>query len=527
MSDRNDKPDGYDGQELDRLLSRLADELATADELAALERILLSHPAARKRYVHYLDLHEELRIRAAEGGLALPAERAADASVPSPRGILGARSIRLGIWALVASLALVAVSTAGWWIASREWRIPAVAQISNAQNCLWTAGLKPGDLLPGSTINLERGLLELHFRGGADIVLEGPVKVELLSNNIAKLLQGRLTAHVPPQARGFQVLSPHGKVIDLGTDFGMSVAASGDAEVVVFQGKVNAYSNRNVKRPLNLVTEQAARIDRDGVALKIRGANVKESEFVRAIEPPPVIVPRTLSLSFRQAVPDSLCDRVGNGTGLTHRLPGTGALLDKNDEHLQLNLKSGQLEVSTTESDLNGLYQLDQGEYLGLRLADLGFTGDEDFEITATFLKTPTLELLNQFGLYAGTDSKRNIRGGMIAQEGGHGTQFIVSHEAASDKNLVVVGVSPQNSDIVLTLRRIGGRYSLASDNRTTGASVALTTKHPTFLDAAADIHVGVFGANTRTKEPRIVTIKDLKVTVWTKTPPRKQATRT
>lgn len=49
---------------LDKLLARLVDQRITADEIAALESILMRDPVARRRYVHYLDLHQELLGRA-------------------------------------------------------------------------------------------------------------------------------------------------------------------------------------------------------------------------------------------------------------------------------------------------------------------------------------------------------------------------------------------------------------------------------------------------------------------------------
>ena len=195
--------------------------------------------------------------------------------------------------------------------------------------------------------------MELHFRSGADVVLQGPARLEFVSADSVRLRKGKLAAQVPPEARGFQILTPHGTVIDLGTAFGLAVEDNGDAKVVVFQGKVDAYSNRNAKRPLNLVQDQAARIDSTGVARNAEKPDVEAAGFVRAIVPPPVIVPRTLALDFRHPVAGSLQDRDGNGIGLTHRMAGTGFLLGENDDHLWLNTKAGQLEVTTTESDLN------------------------------------------------------------------------------------------------------------------------------------------------------------------------------
>ena len=48
-----------------------------------------------------------------------------------------------------------------------------------------------------------------------------------------------------------------------------------------------------------------------------------------------------------------------------------------------------------TASDLHGQFMLDQGEYLGVRLADLGFTGDEDFSVSMTVVNIPQLHPLD------------------------------------------------------------------------------------------------------------------------------------
>ena len=65
----------FDSQRLDDLLARLADETATPEDIAALEQILASDANARRRYVHYRDLHEEMRHRARVGQLETPSDR--------------------------------------------------------------------------------------------------------------------------------------------------------------------------------------------------------------------------------------------------------------------------------------------------------------------------------------------------------------------------------------------------------------------------------------------------------------------
>src|SRR5262249_46823534 len=155
-----------------------------------------------------------------------------------------------------------------------------------------------------------------------------------------------------------------------------------------------------------------ASIGDTGVSLK--KAQPQDSQFVREITLPPVQTERKFVLDFHAPVQGTLHDAAGLGTGLTHRLPGTGRDLHADDSNFLLATKKGQLELTTTNSDLNNQYQLHDGEYVGIQLSDLGFTGTEDFEVTVTIPEIPALEVYGQFGLFAGASSDRNIRGGML-----------------------------------------------------------------------------------------------------------------
>ncbi len=104
------------------------------------------------------------------------------------------------------------------------------------------------------------------------------------------------------------------------------------------------------------------------------------------------------------------------------------------------------------------------GEYLGVRLRDLGFTGTEDFEIRATIPSIPGLKVVGQFGLYAGSHSARNIRGGLISWPRPDTYRlFLVNNFGGVDSDIYEVGLMTSGDDLRLTLRRIGGRYSPVS----------------------------------------------------------------
>ena len=182
------------------------------------------------------------------------------------------------------------------------------------------------------------------------------------------------------------MLSPSGKVVDLGTEFGLSVDDGGATSVRVFTGLVEAFPlPRAGKRPTGVMIhqDQTAQIDGRTVAVDPGVAKSDNVAYVRAILPPPIRTPRTVELDFRRPTPGTLLDANGRGIGLTRRLPGTGSALPERDPNLHLNPARSALELTTTRSDLNTQDRMPTGEYLGFRLADLGFTGKEDFEISA------------------------------------------------------------------------------------------------------------------------------------------------
>jgi hypothetical protein len=534
----------------DDYLSGLLDEAGVAE----LEGLLRADPEARRYFVRYAALHTDLHLqararRAAERALGRlaqdsppdrprasgsePRASAREAATPlaDARGSDGfPRASARGrlLWLAVAAGVLLALG-ASWWLvlgrAPRDnaGRAPAVAWLVNAQNCKWADDVAPaGDLRAGTVLALERGLAEVRFECGARAVLEGPASLELLSGKSARLLRGRLTARAAGPAAGFEVLSPQGKVIDRGTEFGVAVSAGGATEVYVFEGQVEAHP-AHAPNGVSLARDQAARIADGKVTLTPQADG---GAFVREIVPPPVIVPRTQRLAFDRATERSLLDSAGVGVGLTHRLPGTGRALPERDPNLRLDTARGRLELTTTNSDINRQFQLHHGEYLGVRLSDLGFTGAEDFAVTATIPDIPALEFVGQFGLYAGARSDRNIRGGLISSrrgEPGQYTQFLVNNEQGRDRDLHKVGLLSTGTDLRLTLKRTAGKYALTVANLTAGSSSTLAIRHPDFLDDQRDLYVGLFGANTQSRVPKTLTVKDFAVTVWAVAPAHKE----
>jgi hypothetical protein len=512
-----------------------------------LESMLLDSPAARDHFVAYFHHHTLIQF-------AIHAGRAADAVLdqltPAPetqkhgRGAVHrwlSRPRYRGWVAAAALVALLATGIAAARIRGSIWPLRKVAAVAdkpatgsiawlvNAQDCRWAGQeQKPSrDMQAGKFLRLERGLAEIEFDQGARIILQGPAGLELISASSGMLHYGMLTARVPPLACGFTVLSPGGKVVDLGTEFGLSVNDGGTTTLRVFKGEVEAFPSVSTPVGDHGVTvhqDQTARIDGRTVALASSRGGGDDLHYVRAIVPPPLRTPRILYLDFTRPAPGAILDVDGRGIGLSSRLPGTGTGLPQRDLNLKLCPDRRALELTTTRSDLNTQENLATGEYLGVLLTDLGFTGKEDFEISVTIPDIPGLKEVGQFGLYAGSRSNTNIRGGLISRGGSGGSAtsdffrlFLVKNlEGVDLLDICEIGLMTTGDDLRLTLRRLGGRFSLVVDNLTRNSSNTLEIAHPAFLDGVKDMHVGIFGANTQSDLRKTLTIRALQVTVWT-----------
>lgn len=212
------------GEELHELVEAAVEGRLTADQAARLEAAVLTDPAARRFYAEYAALH---------AGLHWPAVHPPTPPRPRRRWV-GRRGL--------AGLALAAgVLLAVGLIADREPR--PVATLTEAKACRWHGGSLPtevgAELRPGR-LRLAEGLARVRFASGAEVTLEGPADLELVTPMRCVLHDGRLVAKVPPEASGFVVETPSSVLTDLGTEFGVSVREGKSADVNVFTGRVDA-----------------------------------------------------------------------------------------------------------------------------------------------------------------------------------------------------------------------------------------------------------------------------------------------
>ncbi len=336
------------GEHLPELMSAAIDgelDVASAEQL---DKILDENPEALAIYVDLMTVHAALRWRAgadliekigAAGDADAKDEKppAASPAVKSPvLGFLGgvmdyaSHSRTLMFWLVAGALGLYFAVQLGSLLVSRFWAQNAVqvaddrgdgtanrgqpsdhpglsadgkivARLTNAVDCRWTFSHAAGtnhidqpesvapdigaELRAGQKLNLAAGLAELTFDSGAKVILHAPAQFEVADALGGGLARGKLTAKVPHAAAGFTIATPGGKVVDLGTEFGVKVRDDGVMNVIVYVGEVKVESGAggpDQVKVVHLKAGQAVTIGPDHIAKAIRP---EDERFIRDLAP--------------------------------------------------------------------------------------------------------------------------------------------------------------------------------------------------------------------------------------------------
>jgi hypothetical protein len=249
--------DSLPDPELLALCDRLLDGAISAEETARLEALVLADPLQRRHYVEYLHLHATLRQQASRLGDASLAEVLRTMPEAAPNVVRPQFA-----WALKLAAALVLGAGLAWSAPSFLRRDESMATLVEVKNARWESSAlptEPGSKLGRGRLRLIDGLARVVFHSGAEVSLEGPAELELVNANACFLHSGALVAHVPEPAHGFVVATAHAKLIDHGTDFGISADLAGRAQVQVLQGEVELRHDRSGET-LQLATRQSASI---------------------------------------------------------------------------------------------------------------------------------------------------------------------------------------------------------------------------------------------------------------------------
>ncbi|MFC1762130.1 LamG-like jellyroll fold domain-containing protein [Planctomycetota bacterium] len=117
-----------------------------------------------------------------------------------------------------------------------------LAVLTHVINATWTdsPALVMGASLGTDRLQASAGLFQIDFHSGVTMVAQAPLDLELLDPMQVRCRQGTLRLRVPYHARGFRVLTKQAKIVDKGTEFGMTVNENG-YDLHVFAGEVEIH----------------------------------------------------------------------------------------------------------------------------------------------------------------------------------------------------------------------------------------------------------------------------------------------
>lgn len=201
------------------------------------------------------------------------------------------------------------------------------ATLTRSESVVWSGVNVPaeiGDFLKeGRVLDISSGLAELEFPDGVMVLLEGPARFEITGPKSARLDHGRLVARINEvRGRGFIIDGPSGRVVDLGTEFGVSVERSGEMEVHVLEGSVTAASHQEKESVVTLHQNEAMRLG-PGPSLRMPA---DDGVFITNLPPLPGRAPGFIRWSFEEA---DGADLLNSGQGLAEAAASARLLSDR------------------------------------------------------------------------------------------------------------------------------------------------------------------------------------------------------
>src|SRR5262245_36986386 len=174
------------------------------ERLRLLTDMLRGREEARRHFVRYAQLHTDLHLLARAERAGRRALRRLEALDERQEPAAAGRGPRARWHAprFAAGLAALALLALGLWVLRGGGGRPAapaaagnnLAWLTNAQDCQWAESMAPAVYMgAGKVLRVKRGLAEVGFASGAQVVLEGPASLEILSASSARLLSGRVT----------------------------------------------------------------------------------------------------------------------------------------------------------------------------------------------------------------------------------------------------------------------------------------------------------------------------------------------
>jgi len=258
----------------DELVWQYLDASISEEDFARFQHLLKTHTGLRHRYQFLVEVHHGL------------SQHQNQVTCPQVTGQKSFSFLRLLKRSMPYWLSAAAVFVILLLAVQFSQSPPALDVILASQRGADWRGVQPtpGEKMSTRMMHLTRGTIALRFQAGTSVIIEGPAWFQLLDSETIELSMGTMTVHHQGQPGRFKVITPVGKLTDLGTKFGVSVGDGTVDSVVmteVYEGELRFENKAAHETPLSLKKGDAYAIVGDHEKLKFsrtfEGMDVKVS----------------------------------------------------------------------------------------------------------------------------------------------------------------------------------------------------------------------------------------------------------
>lgn len=261
------------------LAERHFDGRLTAEESQELGALVAASADRAREFSRRAMFHDQIRALLRYEQETRGQDSASVAALPYEAVVGNARGAS-SRWLAAATAAVASLSLAivGLWgvvrppntedepvLAARIDRLPPVATLAAAFDAVWSDPnvafvLRQGDM-PAGMLTLVSGRVEFLFAAGATAVIEGPATFEPVSRDTLRVAAGSVRCRCPELGTELRVETPSGTIVDLGTEFAVTVEPDIRTRVAVIEGQVRV-DGRESSRLMS--AGDAVSIDRKG-----------------------------------------------------------------------------------------------------------------------------------------------------------------------------------------------------------------------------------------------------------------------
>jgi ferric-dicitrate binding protein FerR (iron transport regulator) len=241
----------FPSHDFDNAVAALCHGTVSDDALTELHELLRADADARDEYLWRVEVHGKLATGSLDFSRSADIDetdndRKAIATPPLPANIERRWNIQSTM--IVAALLILVALGGGLWMRQNsrptEVEPETVARFADLRDSRWmdpTTQVSSGDAIRnGRRIELSSGSVEVLFNTGARLRIVGPTIVEPRTDNSVFLTLGEvhLVAETP-ESKGFTVVTPTSRFVDISTAFSARVSPDGLSRLNVSEGEVD------------------------------------------------------------------------------------------------------------------------------------------------------------------------------------------------------------------------------------------------------------------------------------------------